>query len=249
MFEQSLLVSGEQHLPARLRWVAVASVAGQCALAGLLVALPLLHPERLVLGTVTPAAPLPELHRLPPPTTVVNRARAAANAAAPALTAMVARVLEAPRAIPHGVTAETAPEAMPLGPGFGPEMMGHGNLPAMLGETGTGLNRTVVTPVVPRPARVPAHVSAGVSAGMLLTPITPAYPAIARAAHVSGAVVVAAVISKEGRIERLAVMSGPAMLRGAAVEAIERARYRPYLLNGEPTSVETTITVNFQIGG
>jgi periplasmic protein TonB len=82
-----------------------------------------------------------------------------------------------------------------------------------------------------------------------LTPIRPVYPAIARAAHVEGVVVVEAVISRMGTIESLRVVSGPEMLRGAALEAIREARYQPYRLNGEPVEVQTTITVNFRMGG
>jgi protein TonB len=85
--------------------------------------------------------------------------------------------------------------------------------------------------------------------GRLLTPIHPVYPAIARAVHVEGAVVVEAVISRSGTIESLRVVSGPQMLQSAALEAIRAARYQPYRLNGEPTEVQTTITVNFRISG
>jgi protein TonB len=84
---------------------------------------------------------------------------------------------------------------------------------------------------------------------MLIAPIRPAYPAIAKAAHVEGVVVVEAVISRKGTIESLRVMSGPAMLQQAAMEAIREARYQPFRLNGEPTEVQTTITVNFRMGG
>jgi protein TonB len=83
---------------------------------------------------------------------------------------------------------------------------------------------------------------------MLLAPIRPVYPAIAKAAHVEGTVIVEATISATGAIESLHVLSGPEMLRGAALEAIRTARYRPYQLNGQPTAVQTTITVNFKIG-
>jgi protein TonB len=85
-------------------------------------------------------------------------------------------------------------------------------------------------------------------AGMLLSPIRPVYPVIAKAAGVSGTVVVEAVISKSGTIESLHVISGPGMLREAALDAIRSARYQPFRLNGEPTEVQTTITVNFRLG-
>ena len=81
-----------------------------------------------------------------------------------------------------------------------------------------------------------------------MAPISPVYPPIAKAAGIQGTVVVSAVISRTGGIESLHVLSGPTMLRNAALEAIRSARYQPYLLNGEPTEVETTITVNFRIG-
>ena len=82
---------------------------------------------------------------------------------------------------------------------------------------------------------------------MLITPIKPVYPSIARAAHIEGAVVVEAVISRTGTIESLHILSGPAMLQKAALDAIRGARYRPYKLNGEPTEVQTVITVNFRM--
>jgi protein TonB len=83
---------------------------------------------------------------------------------------------------------------------------------------------------------------------LLLAPIRPVYPHIAIAAHVEGTVVVTATIDKQGRITGIQVTSGPEMLRGAAVEAIKDARYKPYLLNGEPTDIITTISVNFRLG-
>jgi protein TonB len=84
---------------------------------------------------------------------------------------------------------------------------------------------------------------------MLLTPIRPIYPAIAKAAGVQGTVVVEAIISRAGTVESVRVVSGPPMLQRAAVEAIRVARYRPYRLNGQPTDVQTTFTVNFRMGG
>lgn len=98
-------------------------------------------------------------------------------------------------------------------------------------------------------ANQPLHISSGVSAGMLIAPIRPVYPAIARSAHIEGTVVVAAIISRTGTIEGLRVISGPLMLQNAAIDAIRAARYQPYRLNGEATEVQTTITVNFRIGG
>ena len=69
----------------------------------------------------------------------------------------------------------------------------------------------------------------------------------ARAAGVSGDVVLHAIIGKSGEMQSLQAISGPEMLKGAAIEAVKQWTYRPYLLNGEPTEVDTTITVTFSL--
>jgi protein TonB len=93
------------------------------------------------------------------------------------------------------------------------------------------------------------HVSSGVVAGNLLAPIRPEYPQIAKITHTEGTVVIDAIISRTGSIESARILSGPPMLQRAALDAVRQARYRPFLLNGQPTEVQTTITINFRIGG
>jgi TonB family protein len=91
----------------------------------------------------------------------------------------------------------------------------------------------------------PVVVSAGVSSGMLIHRTVPAYPTIAKVAHITGTVVIRAVISKNGTIVNADVISGPTVLRKAALDALKTWRYRPYLLNNEPVEAETTVNVNF----
>lgn len=98
----------------------------------------------------------------------------------------------------------------------------------------------------PMPQRM--TISGGVTAGLLVFRTPPIYPPIAIAAGVSGTVVLAATISKFGLIENLRVLSGPAMLRNSAMDAVKNWRYRPYLLNNQPVEVETTINVVFSMG-
>jgi protein TonB len=144
---------------------------------------------------------------------------------------------------PHGERTDGPAPTLLTGVG----MPGGMGTKVVLGEDAVGFG---ATPRVVRERPVgPVRVSSGVSTGMLLAPIRPVYPAIARAAGVQGTVVLEAVISKSGRIESLHAVSGPAMLRQAALDAVSAARYRPYLLNGQPTEVETTITVVFTLGG
>jgi protein TonB len=92
-------------------------------------------------------------------------------------------------------------------------------------------------------------VSSGVAAVNLIGRIQPVYPPIAIAARIQGTVVVQATISRTGIIENARAISGPEMLRRAAVQGVRSARYKPCLLNGEPVEVETTVNVIFSLGG
>jgi TonB family protein len=93
------------------------------------------------------------------------------------------------------------------------------------------------------------NLPSGVVEGLLLDKTNPVYPPIAKAARVSGTVVLQAAISKTGTIEGLHVVSGPAMLQQAAFDAVKTWRYKPYYLQGEPVKVLTTINVVFSLGG
>ncbi len=99
----------------------------------------------------------------------------------------------------------------------------------------------------------PAQVSGAVIRGNCVFCPNPAYPPIARAAHVSGSVVLHALISKEGTVEEVKVISGPPMLAEPSMEVVRGWRYKPYMLTkkaggvAEPTAVDTTITVNFSM--
>ena len=138
-----------------------------------------------------------------------------------------------------------------------PQVAGVAGMAGMGGGSGSGIAGGVLGGIGTAPAPVvkvappkgPTRVSAGVMAGQILVKTNPVYPPIARAAHVQGSVVLHAVISKTGTIQNLTVISGPEMLRNSAVEAVQQWKYKPYLLNGEPTEVDTTITVNFTMGG
>jgi len=102
-------------------------------------------------------------------------------------------------------------------------------------------------PVAREEAKGPIEISKGVAEGMLLQRIVPRYPPIAQASRTQGTVVLQAVISKSGTIENLRVVSGSAMLQQAAIDAVSQWRYRPYLLDGQPVEVETTINVVFSL--
>lgn len=94
-----------------------------------------------------------------------------------------------------------------------------------------------------------ARIGAGVMAGAILSKPQPVYPQSAKTNHVQGTVVLRAMIGIDGHIHSLHIVSTPdSDLAIAAVAAVRKWTYRPYILNGLPTEVDTTITVNFAFG-
>ena len=102
----------------------------------------------------------------------------------------------------------------------------------------------VMPPPPPKPVARPPRISR-IMEGNLIHRVQPVYPMTAKLARIQGPVVLRAVISKDGAIENLAVVSGHPMLVKAAIDAVSQWRYRPYMLNGDPYEVETQVTVNF----
>ena len=118
------------------------------------------------------------------------------------------------------------------------------------GDTGVALNPQVQSPAQaqsPETSGPRLKVASGIMSAQAISKATPIYPAEAKAARVQGAVVLRAVISKTGEIQQLQVVSGPPELMASALDAVRQWKFKPYLLNGEPTEVETTITVNYHM--
>ncbi len=93
-------------------------------------------------------------------------------------------------------------------------------------------------------------VSSGVMTGSRIKGSDPQYPEEAKRSRTQGTVVMRATIGTDGRIHRLRVVSSPdSALSIAALAAVQRWVYKPYLLKGLPVSVETTINMVFNIGG
>jgi len=251
MFEDSLFASGvsveAKRSARRRRWFALASVGLQGLILGAFLVVPLIWPETLPLVAVAPKVTSlfmrkPEVKVEPKPVHVVttNDLMRVPSQAQP----MVERT--GVGVISRGPAIADAAEGVSLYTGGG---MGG---PAFAGGSHAGSRRGkgAYRRCRQRGKKTDLlHVSTGVMAGRLLMPIVPVYPRIAIAARVEGTVVVTATIDKHGRIVGLQVLSGPMMLQAAAADAVREARYRPYLLNGEPTDVTTTISVNFKIGG
>jgi len=104
------------------------------------------------------------------------------------------------------------------------------------------------------PAATPAVVSAAdrvqlspQTARSVTVSVPPDYPLLARQMKVQGAVILQALISREGAIQELQIVSGPAILATAAREAVKQWRFKPYYQSGQPVETQARITVNFTI--
>lgn len=103
-----------------------------------------------------------------------------------------------------------------------------------------------VAPPAP-PATRPVRVTSEMQAAMLIRKVIPEYPLLAKQARISGTVRLTSVISKDGRIEQLEVLSGSPLLIPAALAAVKQWLYRPTYLNGQPVEVIAPIDVIFRL--
>lgn len=242
MFEDSLLES-TGAVRAQTRWPAVISSGVQLLLVALLLVFPLLHAERLLAPAISMSlaapVPVPPLPRIEP---LLQRSTAAAASAAsgPVIVATHAPAL----------TDDLMRSAIPGPPSTtSVNLSGNGapaDFPAGFGSSHDS-NIRIAAPETTSEAGKKLAISSGVSAGLLLSPIRPVYPQIALIAHSEGTVVVDALISKTGRVQSVHTVSGPTLLRAAAESAVEAARYRPFLLNGQPTEVEAEFNIRFNL--
>lgn len=99
------------------------------------------------------------------------------------------------------------------------------------------------------PQDAPVHVEQGVTRGLLIKRVNPKYPSKAREDRIQGTVVLRALISKDGDITDLSVVSGDPLLVKSATKAVKQWKYRPYLLAGKPVAVNTEIVVSFTLSG
>jgi protein TonB len=237
MFEDSTFESNGRIRTRSRRWmVAALALNGSILLA--LILIPLIYPEAL------PSQAMIFLMEVPPPPTappLVEQHPAAHTA--PPQSNMILDSLVAPRVIPRIIITPSSPD--PAGPGSNVAIWEPGGVPGGVdGPFHSQPPPTIVHPPAPAAVRLPSTLAQG----LLLRKVIPQYPQLARAMHQEGIVVLAATIAKDGSIANLRVASGPPVLQQAALDAVSQWRYRPYLLNGDPVEVETTINVVFTLG-
>lgn len=242
MFADSLLDSHWENR-SRRGWTTLASFALQTLGIVVVLMLPLLYTEGIpklhLVSASAPIGPPPG----PPP--VAQRHAAITQMQSNLFHGFVVAPPTISIGVMHVIDNSSPQDAAPCTvcvPG------GTGSMPganSIFNSVGTGI------PLVPPPPALVAHPPriSHMMEGNLIYKVQPIYPPLARAARVQGTVMLRAVISRRGTIENLQVISGHPMLVGAALEAVQKWRYRPYILNGDPVEVETQVTVNFSLSG
>ncbi|HXW61082.1 MAG TPA: energy transducer TonB [Candidatus Acidoferrales bacterium] len=235
MFDQ-LVVSSAHGSKTNKPWTVAMSAIVQAVIVGILILIPLIYTEALPKGfmntfLVAPAPPPPP----PPPAAPVQ------HIVRPRI--VTPQRMVAPTVIPKTVQMikDEAPDIGAVGVegGVGGGVPG-GVLGGIIGNT---------APPPPKPTQTRIRVGGNVQGAKLVHQVQPIYPQIAKTAHVSGTVLLHAIIAKDGSIQELQYVSGPPLLMRAAMDAVHEWRYQPTLLNGEPVEVDTTIQVVFTLGG
>ena len=246
MFDQTFVNTGGQT---NKPWSVAVSLATQGLLVGAALLAPILHPDILYPKVSTPIwvhlQPIKEIPK------VESREVVATHS-------VLHRAFIGPTKVPERTVqvvdtniGQAVPESFaPMGPGLGSGTQTVGDL------FGNLLPPTQPAPQVrepPKPRAEPAPsgpvaVSSGVQAAKLIFGPKPAYPPLARAARVQGTVRIQALISADGTIHSLQVMSGPPLLIAAARDAVSQWRYQATLLSGRAVEVITEIDVIFTLG-
>src|ERR1019366_925518 len=248
MFEQ-VFVEGKT----KTTWTVLTAFIAQTALMIIAVILPMIYFDvlpktQLTSFLVAPPPPPPP----PPPPAAVQAVE---------IVKVIPRQFDAgrlmaPKSVPKEIATIREEELPPASSGVGGVMGGipggvaggtpGGVLGSILSATPTNLPPPPPPPVK---AFTPKRTTMGGNAqqAKLVRQPKPVYPPLAKQARISGVVHLAAIISRDGTIQDLKVISGHPLLIPSALEAVKQWVYQPTLLNGEPVEVSTQIDVNFTL--
>ena len=249
MFEQTF-VEGKT----KTTWTVLTAFIAQTALMIIAVILPMIYFD------VLPKTQLPSSLVAPPPPPPPPPPPAAPTAVK--IVKVIPRQFDAgrlmaPKSVPKEIATIREEELPPAASGVGGVMGGiaggvAGGTPGGVLGGIIGSVPTAAPPPPPPPpvkASTPKRITIGgnVQQAKLVRQPKPVYPPLAKQARISGVVHLAAVISKDGTIQDLKVISGHPLLIPSALEAVKQWVYQPTLLNGEPVEVSTQIDVNFTL--
>jgi periplasmic protein TonB len=238
-----LVISGANSTKTHKSWTVLVSTIIQAVLLGILIVIPLIYTEALPKGMLTTFIVPPPPPPPPPPPAAIQRI------VKPIVHIIKNGQMMAPTVIPKKIEMikeDPTPPDVGSSSGVVGGIAGGsagGVLGGIIGGVGGG-----PPPPPPPKSNKPLRVGGAVIAANLIRQVQPVYPPIAKTAHISGTVVLHAIISKDGTIEQLEYISGPPLLMKNAMDAVRQWRYRPTMLNGEPVEVDTTVSVVFTLG-
>jgi len=162
------------------------------------------------------------------------------NPGAPASPLLTHAIEPAPLAPPSGVTTETGREGVAQA-----NPVDVGGVEAGVGNDIVGVGIGAALP--PPPTQTPVRLNSGIRPPQRIVNVTPAYPAIARSAHVEGVVIIEATIDEHGNVIRAQVLRSIPLLDDAALQAVRQWKFSPTTLNGIAVPIVMTVTVNFTL--
>ncbi len=241
MFED-MVVSSSNPTRTNKPWTVVLSMVAQIVFLGILILIPLIYTEALpksMTATLLVAPPPPPPPPPPPVATQIVKVK-------PQVHLMDAGKLVAPKVIPKDVKIikEEAPDMNAGMQGGVPGGVAGGSMGGVIGGVIGGMGGA---PPPPKPTASRIRQGGSVQAALLINRVQPVYPPLARQTRIAGTVRLHAIISKQGTVESLEVLSGHPLLVRAAMDAVQQWKYKPTLLNGEPVEVDTTIDVIFSL--
>ena len=247
MLEDSLFET-QRRAKTRKPITVVVSVIAHVVSVAVLVLIPLLQTQALTIAPVDVILSLPRLEK--PQAVPVFSAQSQVQRHSQADSSVP--LFTAPQSVPSQIVYVDEPPK----PDFGFfSMTGVNSRAPGFSTGGMELGGPVIEPPSPPPPSPPPPIvnarlyrtGGDVQAANLIYEVKPVYPPVARITRTQGRVVLEAVISKQGTIETLRVLSGHPVLAQAALDAVKQWKYRPTILNGDPIEVLTTVTVTFTL--
>jgi protein TonB len=235
------LITGKAtHIPHRTAVPLLASLAGQLAIVGALILVPLLYvtdqlpiPSTMMAFVAAPPAPPPPP---PPPPPPVARP-AAPERPVPTTGAQIP--IEAPTGIQPEPAVASGEEGEPGGVVGG---VPGGVIAGIVG----GLDAAPPPPPPPPPPRI-TRVGGDIKAPALVRRVEPVYPPLAVAANIEATVILDAVVDEEGQVTDVKVLRSGGVLDKAAIDAVRQWRYAPLLLNGRAAPFQLTVVLSFRL--
>jgi TonB family protein len=235
--------------------VFVTSFLFQSLLIGTVLLVGLFTMPQLQLQSLPPLVPL-QLRPVQIVDTHIDRTRHEGHGTGPAAPSneqphgpRILRVFVAPHSIPTGTNNIAFNDDVPPGTEVVYTHAGGNGPNVAVGGTGNGFPFDLNPGLLPPPPvkAPPTRIVQGgdVQASKLVLKVNPTFPTLAKNARISGKVILDAVISADGTIQKLNVRSGHPLLVPAAVDAVKQWRYSPTLLNKVPVEVQTMIEVTF----